>query len=505
MTTPVTFFYVPGTGESYKDDERTEIDQNSLGWLIKQGFAPDTINSQWIGYDSTYGPAGGQNGAIGGESYYESKAIAKAKLLAKAKATPGWLIFGGYSQGSAAVWEVMQEVYQGKHPDLWPRILCALNVANPMRTKGFGGRQVTFIYPDQSKAINGWGVANRLGTGIEPRLWEFNLVHPEDVICNAKENAIVRDVADMTEYFELNPSANWAGKVINHLVNADWVGNAAQWVNVIEQVSRIVDLVKDIDGFISSGKHTSYRDLEDFPYLTPNGATVTMAEYLGHYVSESLPWLIMDAQDRGPNPPLFGYEEFGVVQSGWPNFDGGNLTQARVYGNRAGIIGTGTGVNVDTYGIHKTIMPADDFSITVKLGDVLQGTLDTGSSPSAFSIRIRSEAVWHQGTAVQARIQGNGVVSLSTMNGTTATERATGNGTVSVGHDITVSAVGNVYSIKNETTGVVLCSWTDTTGIAAVGPNNRRGGMRQRSNKPLLQTQWSSFTADSFRLTDLSV
>lgn len=508
----VKFLWIPGTGESYAGDERTDvIATNTMGSSVAKRFGTE-IDSIWVGYDSTYGPAGPPSAGTGGQSYYESKAIAKAALLGKAREQIAaadaageecWLIFGGYSQGAAAAWEVMQEIYAGKHPDLWPRMLTSFFIANPMRPKPTP-LQWGFIPDNVSNSITGWGVANRLGTGIKPRMIEIEVINPGDMITNTKANAIVRDIADLTEYFELNETADWGQQVFDQIANIDWVGAAASWVNVIEQVQRIDDLIKDLYGFMFGKQHVTYANRTRMPYTKADGTVVSVAEGAADFLVGGVAGLIQGARNRGPNPPVAAYEEFNVNQTGgWTNFVSGNLSQARVGSNRAGLVGTNTGVNALAYGVHKTPANTDNYAISVKLADVLQGTLDTGTAGSAMYLRIRPQSTWGVGTAVEVRIRASGAVTLSTVNGTTLTQKASGSGAIRVGDRLVLSANENVYKLTNETMGTTLVSWTDVNHEVTIGEANRYGGMTQTSNKPVLQTQWSCFAVDSFEIIDI--
>lgn len=509
MTDKVSFLWVPGTGESYKDDVRETILEvgsvENTGYAIAAEFG-DEIDDIWVGYDSTIGPAGG---GIGGQDHYTSREIGRNALLAKARATEGWLIFGGYSQGAGIAWEVMQEIYAGKHPDLWPRMLCSVLVANPFRVADQSANSTTFVLEgDQADAFGGWGVANLLGTGITPRIQEFNLVNAKDMICNAAPDSFLRDVADLIEFMEFNEgSLNWGIKTYENVANVNWVAAAAGWLDIPNQIRRVQNTLREIAGYVSksSNKHTSYDNRKNnFPVTQMDGTTGSLCQYLGRYLKSYAPYLITQAQQRGPVPPVVAYEDFRVDGAGWTGFTG-NLGKARVNSGRAGQSASGINEVINIQGIHNATAPSDDYAIDVLLADVLQGQLDKGANGSADYFRIRNTATFGVGTAVEFRVRASGAVAISSVSGGTVTQKATGTGTFSFGHMLRFQAKNNVYSIINLTTGTTILTWTDTAGIVNTGPNNRRASVGQTSNHPFAQPQWSGYAFDSVAITDLSI
>lgn len=512
MTT--TFFWVPGTGESYKDDVRTfdeaiadgiAAGKPTMGASVIAGFGPD-IESVWVGYDSSFGPV--SDDPLNGESHHDSRAIGRAALLAKARATEGWLIFGGYSQGAGVVWEVMQEVYQGKHPDLWPRIIGSMNMANPYRTKTSNENTVNlFTTGETALPTSGWGVANRLGTGLEPRIFELNLINVKDMICNAQPDSWLRDVADLVEFMELGKDSEWGIRTFESVSNVDWVAAAAGWLDVPNQMRRLANTLIELMGYMNpnANKHTSYGNAARFPYTRPDGTKTSLATYAGEVLAWNVPYLIAAAENRGPVPPVVSHEDFTYAGPGWTGFSGGNLSGARMDNNRAGQIASSGNQTVNTYGIYKAVAPADDYAIDVLLAAPLQGSLDTGTNGSAAYFRVRSTATWAVGTSVEFRLRASGSVAISTVSGGTVTQKATATGSFTYGHKLRFQAKGNVYSVINLTTNTVILTWTDASGIVNTGPNNRRSTAGQTSNNPLFQPQWSCYAFDSFAITDLSV
>lgn len=508
--TKATFLWLPGTGESYKDDLRTDILEvgpvENMGYAIATEFVGKDIDSLWVGYDSTIGIAGGP---LNGQDHYTSRQIGRENLLQKARATEGWLIFGGYSQGAGIAWEVMQEIYAGKHPDLWPRMLCSVLVANPFRNKDNSSNVTTFTLDASAGDTVGWGVANPLGTGISARIPEFNLVNPKDMITNAAPDSFLRDVADLIEYMEFNEDTlNWGLKTYENVANVNWVAAAAGWLDIPNQIRRVQTTLREIAGYVSkkSNKHTSYDNRKgNFPVTQMDGTTGSLCQYLARYLVSLKPYLITQAEQRGPVPPIVAFEDFRVDGAGWTGFSGGNLAKARVNTGRAGQSSSGVNEVINIQGIHKATAPSDDYAIDVLLADVLQGQLDTGANGSAAYFRIRNTDTWGVGTAVEFRVRASGGLAISSVSGGTVTQKKTGSGSYSLGQTLRFQAKGNVYSIINLTTETVLLTWTDADGIVNTGASNRRSTAGQTSNHPVFQPQWSCYAFDSFTITDLSI
>lgn len=291
-----TFFWVPGTGESYPGDKRTDVlATNSMGSRIVEVFS-NSIDSVWVGYDATYGPVG--SGGLYGKNYHLSKMIGKVSLLEKIRATEGWVILGGHSQGSAVVWEVMQEIYQGKHPDIQPRVLASLKLACPMRAHGVFKNSETIVTHGDALSLSGWGVANRSGTQIEPTIFELNVVNPEDVICNARPDSLARDIADITKYFAFGQDQEWGRHLLRELKEIDIFKTPHGRADMPTQIRRVGEVLKELEGFLLTGQHTGYGNAAKFPYLQMDGTIGSITNYAGRYLESLLPQLISEAEQR---------------------------------------------------------------------------------------------------------------------------------------------------------------------------------------------------------------
>lgn len=195
-------------------------------------------------------------------------------------------------------------------------------------------------------------------------------------------------------------------------------------------------------------------------------------------------------------------EDFNATTTGWTDFTSGSLTYARTESSRAGMYSQGMGGAVTLgYGVYNKAAATSDVYMTVTLANPIYGTLDTGSSGQALYLRIRSSATWASGTCVEAMIRANGAISLSSFNGTSVTSRATGTGTFSAGQRITLKAVGNVYTLRNETTGIDMLTWTDSGNVVSTA--NNRCGMSQGTNYPFFQRQYVSYAIDKLEYGDV--
>ncbi|MGO3327829.1 PE-PPE domain-containing protein [Gordonia sp. (in: high G+C Gram-positive bacteria)] len=173
---PITVLAVGGTGESHPGDDRTEV----TGMLAAVTRVLDhRFTSRWVGYPSAYGPTAGRDGM----AYVDSVACGVAALARAVRAADGPVMLIGYSQGAAVI-----RIFLA-HPassTLVGRVLAVGFVADPHQPPGV------------VEGCTGWGVA---GPGAEvpgavPACW---VGVPDDVICNASDDSLIRDVADLTD------------------------------------------------------------------------------------------------------------------------------------------------------------------------------------------------------------------------------------------------------------------------------------------------------------------
>ncbi|WOC10945.1 hypothetical protein MP11Mi_00040 [Gordonia sp. MP11Mi] len=203
VRTPITVLAVGGTGESYPGDERTEV----TGMLAGVTDALDhRFTSRWVGYPASYGPTAGRNGM----AYVDSVVCGVAALIRAVRAVDGPVMMVGYSQGAAVIRAFLA------HPSsaaLTERVLAVGLVADPHQP------------PGTVAGCAGWGVAGP-GAAIPSEVPAFWVGAPDDVICNASDDSLIRDVADLTDSLSMLHMRRWvaamcAAVMSRRMQNAD--------------------------------------------------------------------------------------------------------------------------------------------------------------------------------------------------------------------------------------------------------------------------------------------
>ncbi|MFT4127679.1 MAG: PE-PPE domain-containing protein [Gordonia sp. (in: high G+C Gram-positive bacteria)] len=212
----VTVLAVGGTGESAADDRRTEV----TGLLAQVTAELDNrFRPVWVGYPASYGPAP----HLRGMSYADSVDEGVARLGRAIAATTGTVVLIGYSQGAVVVRRLLADLAADPSQSAaLARVAAAGFVADPHQP------------PGAVPGCSGWGVA-----GAGPRLPRGLAAHwvgaPEDMICNATRDSLIRDIADLTGAMTLAAPVTWASSMwqtvcTNAFQNAARTRNGpAQW------------------------------------------------------------------------------------------------------------------------------------------------------------------------------------------------------------------------------------------------------------------------------------
>ncbi|GAA4661093.1 PE-PPE domain-containing protein [Gordonia humi] len=185
-TAPITVLAVGGTGESRPGDHRLEV----TGMLAAvTDVLDDRFRSRWVGYPASYGPTAGRHGM----AYVDSVACGVAALARAVRAVDGPIMMIGYSQGAAVVRTFLA------HPattDLLARVMAVGFVADPHQP------------PGAVDGCTGWGVAGPGAPvpGDVPACWVGTSA---DVICNASDDSLVRDIADLTDSLSILHLRRW--------------------------------------------------------------------------------------------------------------------------------------------------------------------------------------------------------------------------------------------------------------------------------------------------------
>ncbi|ALG84473.1 PE-PPE domain-containing protein [Gordonia phthalatica] len=268
---------VGGTGESYDGDPRTEV----TGLLAAVTDRLDErFEARWVGYPASYGPAPQHDGI----SYVQSVAAGVRALAAAIREADRPVMLIGYSQGAAVIRTFLA------HPAafaLLSKIAAVGFVADPNQPRGV------------VDGCAGWGVAGE-GGELPDGLPAYWVGAPSDMICNASDDSLIRDIADLTDSLSLTQMRRWAADATARIMsrrmqNAEATGFApAQWRRDLHRM-RIA--IREVRGYLPrqiavgawqvanpiGGSHVSYATQ---PYrrapLTDPG--VTGCETLAHWL-----------------------------------------------------------------------------------------------------------------------------------------------------------------------------------------------------------------------------
>ncbi|WP_431941660.1 PE-PPE domain-containing protein [Nocardia grenadensis] len=190
MDPVINVLCVGGTGESYPGDTRTEVTGGMLGYVTRNlgpGFRP-----RWVGYPAQYGPVSG----LGGLSFRQSVKAGADNLLRVLEDTPGRIVLLGYSQGCTVVRQLLHDA-----PPAVRRV------------------EVVGLVADPEAPPNGDANYGVLGTDPVIPYWVTPMwvTNPKDPICNAAPDSLLRDFADLTEYFGFSDAGRWMLDVLEGL------------------------------------------------------------------------------------------------------------------------------------------------------------------------------------------------------------------------------------------------------------------------------------------------
>lgn len=210
----VTVFVVGGTGESHLGDRRTEVTGllSGVADVLDERFA-----CRWVGYPASYGPAP----EPGGMSFADSVAIGAARLASLLEVSAGTVALVGYSQGAVVIRTALAALAD-RGDGVLGRILGIGFVADPHQP------------PGAVPGCDGWGVAGP-GEPLPPGIPVIWVGAPDDMICNARPDSLVRDIADLTRPMAAGTAGRWLRSAWgtlrrNDLQNADRTAvRPSQW------------------------------------------------------------------------------------------------------------------------------------------------------------------------------------------------------------------------------------------------------------------------------------
>ncbi|MCR5980475.1 PE-PPE domain-containing protein [Gordonia jinghuaiqii] len=188
----VTVLVVGGTGESYPGDVRTRV-SGLLGAVAAE--LDERFDCRWVGYPASYGPTPHP----GGLSFAASVAMGSRRLRAAIETVAGPVALVGYSQGAVVIRVALAEL-RASGSAVFDRLLGVGLVADPHQPPG--------VVP----GCDGWGVAGP-GGELPPGVAVRWVGAPEDMICNARADSLVRDIADLTRAMTFAAAGRWRRSV----------------------------------------------------------------------------------------------------------------------------------------------------------------------------------------------------------------------------------------------------------------------------------------------------
>lgn len=276
-TGAITVLVVGGTGESDAQDRRVTVTGLLAGVTaaLDDRFAP-----RWVGYPASYGPATHSTGM----SYEDSVAEGVRRLSAAADQTAGRIVMIGYSQGAVVIRRYLHEAAAQRS---LASLVAVGFVADPHQPPGV------------LAGCDGWGVAGpgpALPQGI-PAWW---VGIADDVICNAGDDSLIRDIADLTGSMTFAAPRAWMrqmGSVLrtNSMQNAGRTAfRPAQWRR---DTARLWSAWREARSYLPAvigwrrwavpnrpgGRHTSYQS-EPYAQAPLTDPTTTGCQALAYWL-----------------------------------------------------------------------------------------------------------------------------------------------------------------------------------------------------------------------------
>ena len=272
---------VGGTGESHPGDTRRHV-TGLLAQVTRE--LDDRFRSRWVGYPASYGPTPDPTGP----SFTESVAQGVRNLDAVFAGTPGPIMLIGYSQGAVVIRHWLHD--RAARPDdggALARILAVGFVADPHQPPGV------------VRGCDGWGVAGP-GPELPPDLDAWWVGAPDDVICNATADSLIRDIADLTAAMAFRRPTRWLQQMwttlrANAFQNADrtrfgprqWRRDVARLASAWREARRYLPATIAWRGFTVGnpvgGRHTAYAS-EPYRRTSVTDPDTTGCEALAHWL-----------------------------------------------------------------------------------------------------------------------------------------------------------------------------------------------------------------------------
>ncbi|GAB88444.1 PE-PPE domain-containing protein [Gordonia rhizosphera] len=250
----VTVLAVGGTGESSVGDTRTSVS----GMLAGVTAALDErFDCRWVAYPASYGPAP----RLDGMSYMRSLTQGGRNLRRALDDTVGPVMLIGYSQGAVVIRNTLHDLWRAGDPVL-ERVSAIGFVADPHQP------------PGAVAGCAGWGLAGP-GPDLPPGIPAHWVGIPDDAICNASSDSLLRDLADLTAAMAFGRLGDWASALWN-MLRSNAFQNASRTglglAQMRHDVARMSSALREVLGYLpgiivwrsvvvrnrSGGRHTSY-------------------------------------------------------------------------------------------------------------------------------------------------------------------------------------------------------------------------------------------------------
>lgn len=252
-----------GTSESYSGDVRREV--TGMLKTVTDFVDRDIFDVRWVGYPADYGMK---------MSYFESVQLGRRELARAihhyTDGTPNSAVALTYSQSCTfansllAIGEFEPEVFAG-----------TANLGNPWRRKG------SYIGPI-APAAGSYGIAGEVFLPSD-KVFSLDVVAPGDTITEARDDSLLRSVADFTEYMSTDLLA-WATECIDLVRDEGWQLAKQEQRGILYALQQVNQAIVDARRYLpydqylnpTGGRHTAY-GVEKVP-----GFDYTWSEMLAH-------------------------------------------------------------------------------------------------------------------------------------------------------------------------------------------------------------------------------
>jgi hypothetical protein len=255
MTAPYLVLAVGGTGESWPTDTRTGVSGMLLN--ITNKLDSEQFEGRWVPYDASYGFVPMPNGV----SYAESVRRGHQSLLAAIRVDDRPVVLLGYSQGSAVVSSLLDQLDAGYYPGIRARVVGAVLMANPARR---------LVDDTIGVRVNGYGITYDLKSPNARRtVPTVDVANPEDMICSAAPDSFLRGLSKLTEFMSFTDLRAWGKSLYADMKDVDWAENSegsGNFRDVPYQINRFARSINEILGYVT-GRHTGY-NIERVPGMT---------------------------------------------------------------------------------------------------------------------------------------------------------------------------------------------------------------------------------------------